>query len=213
MFNKPLFLQKTEEHQREFLLNFPNAKGFAIDGPNDTELWNTQKTKILFLLKETYGVNGEVCMCMDSLEYNKKAFYKNRTNRNIAKLSYGLMLNKKTVGVPYQKLSPYYANVATIEIKKSTGFKRSYDPTVLKHATFSKDFIKWQISHLKPDIIICCGKAVFKFATKEIFGTKSTESITTIGSTIVINSKHPSAPGYKVDDVVDQYFSYTPNDD
>jgi hypothetical protein len=202
MFDKELFLSETHKHKSDYLRNFPNSKGFAIDGPNDTEVWNKQDKKILFLLKETYHVEGQVCNCMDSLEYNKSRFYDNKTNQNIAKLAYGLISGKKTVGVSKKKLSHFYSSVATIEIKKSTGLKTSQDSEIRKHALFSKDFIKWQVQHLNPDIVICCGKVVYDFAVKDVFGVDSKESIINIDDAVVVNSYHPSSRDYKVDAVV-----------
>ncbi|MEL0630319.1 hypothetical protein [Psychromonas aquatilis] len=202
MFEKDSYLLETNKHKEEYMRTFPLSKGFAIDGPNDSDAWSKADKRILFMLKETYGVKGDICQCMDSLEYNKSNFYSNKTNQNIAKLAYGIMTGKPSAGLSSKKLSPFYSSSSTIEIKKSTGKKKSNDKEILKHALFSEEFIKWQIDKLNPDIIICCGSIVHSFLVNNIYSTKVTDDITKIGDIVIIKSKHPSAPGYKVDNVV-----------
>lgn len=211
MFDKEGYILETNKHKEEYMQAFPTSKGFAIDGPNDCELWDKAEIKILFLLKETYGAKGETCKCMDSLDYNIKQFYSNTTNRNIAKLAYGIVTEQPTVGLSAKKLSPYYSSSSTIEIKKSSGGKRSYDPSVYKHALFSKEFIKWQITTLNPDIIICCGAVVHKFLVNEVYSCKFSTEIAKIGKPIIVKSKHPSAPGYKVDNLVNSIQQFIRN--
>lgn len=213
MFDIDEYLSKTYKHKEDYMHAFPSSRGFAIDGPNDCEAWSKADLKILFMLKETYGAKGETCQCMDSLDYNKTAFYSNITNRNIAKLAYGIITGRPTVGLSAKKLSPYYSSASTIEIKKSSGGKKSYDPTIRKHALFSKEFIKWQIDNLNPDVIVCCGSVVHRFLVNEVYSAKMPSEVAKVGKVLIVKSKHPSAPGYKVDKVVSiiQEFSGTAN--
>lgn len=216
MFDKSEFLRETERHKQSYLVKYPETKGFAYDGPNDTSRWANVPLKILFLLKETYGKNKD-CICMDSLEYNKPNvkgnFYENTTNRYLARIAYGLSgvhsnrdFKIKTTGLSQKKLSNSYSGVATIEIKKSSNAKwKSSDKKVLEHAIWSKDFIKWQIDHLQPDIIFCCGGVVSGFVRNHLFSLKDESNIFNLGRVTVINSHHPSKPGYKVDEYVKMY--------
>ena len=220
MFDPELFLTESKKHREIYIKKFPTLTGFALDGPNDSNRWNNQKLKVLFLLKETYGVKRGFCNCMNSYNYNQPNindnFYSNKTNRNISRLSYGLIANKnKTIGLSQSLLSDYYSSVATIEIKKSsnnTGSISSYDPTILKHAIFSHQFIKWQINELNPDIIVCCGSVVSKFLRAHVYPTATANNkIYKHENVIIINSYHPSYSRFHVDKLTKIYRDFIKN--
>ncbi|MEH6458219.1 MAG: uracil-DNA glycosylase family protein [Cocleimonas sp.] len=222
MFDIKNYREEIDKFKDEYLLRFPESVGFAIDGPNDCEVWADSEFKILFLLKETYSKTND-CICMDSHKYNDPKsdnnFYMNRTNRHVARIGYGILeANKssvriKTTGIAKQKLASGYCQVSTIQIKKSSNSKwQSSDKSVLEHAVESKEFLKWQIDTLKPDLIFCCGAIVSKFYRENICDISKEVVTSNNDGIVVINSEHPSAVGYKVDDYIKKYqdFRYTP---
>lgn len=163
--------------------------GFAYDGPIDSKNWfhNDKSLKILFLLKETYGYDGDdICYIMDRPE----RFKDSKTNRILSRLSYGIekvstliesknnfISNEalfdlidpvydemKIVNQDVLKIS--YSDIAVIEIKKLSGKTKSDDSEIRKHSKENAEFLSNQIRFLKPMIIVCGGKVLGIFNTR-----------------------------------------------
>ncbi len=211
MLDKEVFLLKSREHKQEYYKIFPEDSGFAIDGPNNCELWSSSNVKILFLLQETYGGKNDEFMCIDSLEYNKpnveKNFYKNKTNRNIAKIANGIFeimdgeKPSRTVGLGQKTLSKAYEKIATIELKKSTNknSKKCNQKHLIERAKFSSAFIRWQIAYLNPTIIVCCGKITEHLLRNYIYSPN--ENL----QHHIFSCNHPATRGYLVDSVLKEF--------
>ncbi len=210
-----------EEFHNKVKSDYGRGIGFAWDGPVNSTLWFEDKipVKILFLLKEAYGVAEEKTDIMD----NAKRFNDSNTNKKISLLSYAFQqviasdafrdrtLTKETLFNEIDKVydnKPSYAsseheiafsNIAVLEIKKTSGGAISNDREIIKHGQQYADLLKRQIELLQPDIIICGGPVTWKVLTEEIqpFNQESVasqgEAIKTINNTIVVNAYHPSS--------------------
>ena len=216
---------------KELLNNFKNHitsiygedRGFAYDGPVNSDNWfrNNNCLKTLFLLKETYGYDGDdIYKIMDSPDVGR--FNDSRTNRNISKLAYGLREISKLIDSGFKFISnenlyglidpifdamkiidkdtlkDCYADTAIIQIKKLSGSSKSSDPDIRKHSKESGHFLSQQIKLLNPNIIICGGKVTWQSLIEDlnVFKKQNFHSnergINEIDNIIIYNSYHPS---------------------
>jgi hypothetical protein len=205
--------------------------GFAYDGPVNSEKWFSGKIKykILFLLKETYGFDGDPeCIIMDC----PKRFNDSRTNKNIALVVNSIeqilelpnfenickndnelfreldLIYDKILTISSDLLKESFSNIALIELKKTSGESKSNDQDIRAHAQEFSNLLTKQICLLDPDLIFCCGRVTWEsltqdldFFNKDSFGSAE-RVMYKIGNKFIFHSYHPSFSGFDRYDVV-----------
>ncbi|MBK7851591.1 MAG: hypothetical protein IPJ66_10770 [Bacteroidetes bacterium] len=118
--------------------------GFALDRPIVPEIWNQLSLKILFILKETYGMDGcDTCKIMG----NPDKFNDSKTNLQISKVSYcihetianGVVPSvENTNNLSLGTLKESFSKIAIVEVKKTSGETTSNDSIIRDHSRFNK---------------------------------------------------------------------------
>ena len=146
-------------------------RSFVSDGVLCPEIWFSQTTRILFILKEAYSVNQDDDIDWNLLDYlNSIAGSKGRIWSAIAEWQHALDHTTKesipifdnwlgcTVGdMPqYRKVKcDLLRKCAIINIKKSNGRNGSADSDLLEYIQKDWDLLKKQIEIIDPTIIVC----------------------------------------------------------
>ncbi len=132
------------------------------DGIVNPEIWKQVSPKVMFILKETNGFNGD-------LRNFLKAGGNGKTWNNIARWSRGFKhINEE---MSYQRVINYseerrikdLSKICAVNLKKSPG-GASTDDNVFESQITAADIVilREQIKLYKPDYIICCGDVISK---------------------------------------------------
>lgn len=191
--------------------------GFAIDGPINPNVWDELDYRILFLLKETFDMDGcDSCIIMGMPE----KFNDSKTNLNISKLSHFLI---KTLSKEFDisrsdfyklddsTLMEAYSKIAIVEVKKTSGINESDDSVIREHSRLNKEFIAKQIELLNPSIIICGGMVTWHSLTedtglfdREKFSLTDERKAFKCKEKIIVNSYHPSYTKFNIPKIINE---------
>lgn len=151
-------LTYTDAHSEHRLVINHKNNGFIADGLISPEDWNSQKRKILFVLKEAYCDRATEYKLCEKLR--KDGPWGSVWNR-CAEWSYGITESSVASPIPaYPDLNREQANeclrrVAVLNLKKSDGWSASSLSEIEKYAEYDRDEIKKEIEIINPDIVVC----------------------------------------------------------
>ena len=142
-------LRKLQEKYQPFLTG---KNEFTYDGPSNWDIWETEKLKILFLVKEA-RLGYHPCV--------KEQPTTSRFSRSIARWKIAIkksIINNEKILLPKNyELPKYNDDVAIVEVKKLNEEKSfSNNGQICHYANQDKDFLKRQIDLLSPNVIVCC---------------------------------------------------------
>lgn len=189
------------------------AGHFVEDGVVCQESWRKAKRKVLFLLKEPNGYEGEHGPLNELLRNAAttnpgSAMWDRPTFHNIGRWIYGLV--NYSLDVPsYQDANKAYKTAvlecAYINIKKSSGGARA-TKQVAMHAAKYAVFLRRQVDLLAPDIVVCGG--TYSILKEHVYPrmSKVCRRIHKDGDRIFINAFHPGCRA-KREIVYDQVLS------
>ncbi|GAB3226314.1 hypothetical protein [Spirosoma arcticum] len=178
------------------------SENFIIkDGIINTELYNSQKRKILLIAKEHNFINK--LKYPNGYEGDYRYWWDNHLNytfsHRISEWSFGVADDFRT---PYEEISweqkmNALRSIAFINVKKTGGGSSSNPNTILSYIEASRDLLQQQITAVDPDLIICCFRHDF-YVSKLL--EVSMERVPTNHYSLgtwqdrkVINSYHPSS--------------------
>lgn len=174
------------------------AGHFVEDGIVCMENWGTAKRKVLFLLKEPNGYEGE-CGALNDLLRKAAApkstskMWNRPTFHNVGSCAYGL-LNYSGEVPDYDEANrarkTAVLGCAYINIKKSSGGARA-TKEVEVHAAKYANLLKRQVTIIDPDIVVCGG--TYNMLKEHVYPGMSRVSsrIHEFENRIFINAFHP----------------------
>ncbi len=151
-----LFRRWNEVHpEYEEEINGVCVSEFSYDGIVNFEVWQYQKLKVLFLVKETHGSDKGGCW-HPSVRFERVGIFGN----NIARWNYLLkeLFNKREgiIEFPANDVLPKELDdVAVVEIKKKSGKSSSNNNQIIAYAERDKDFLREEIDLISPHIVFC----------------------------------------------------------
>lgn len=135
------------------------GKLFITDGVINKELWANSENKVLFLLKEAYD-SKRIEGSWDLPTLIRREKVSGRTFKPMAQWVYGihgLMENKEII--PFQEdgtdVKLALLSSAIINLKKSSGSKKSSSENLARYVEEDWDLISEQIKIIQPKIVIC----------------------------------------------------------
>lgn len=175
------------------------AGHFVGDGVVCQDSWRTAKRKVLFLLKEPNGYEGEHGALNDLLRAaaapdSASKMWNRPTFHNVGRWTYGL-LNYFDQVPAYDEANrackTAVLECAYINIKKSSGGARA-TRAVEEHAAKYAEFLRRQVAIINPDIVVCGG--TYAMLKKHVYPSLSRVSsrIHEFDKRIFINAFHPA---------------------
>ena len=135
-----------------------NYAPFVDDGIFDTKIFNEQKNKVLFVLKEANwtGVPGQrENLCSILLNSSGGSW---KSWNNIARWAKAILDDDcYPENIYYEERHDTLRRIAAVNLKKEAGKDSANGNELVKFATDDAVFLKRQIDEIAPDIIICCG--------------------------------------------------------
>lgn len=136
-----------------------NYAPFVDDGIFDSETFNAQKNKILFVLKEADWKNGipgqRENLCSTLLNKDGGSW---KSWNNIARWSKAILDNGEyPENISCEERHNTLCRIAAINLKKEAGGAYANGKSLIKFAIDDAEFLKRQIDEIAPNIIICCG--------------------------------------------------------
>lgn len=178
----------------------PEYESFCDDGILSESDWDKKRTKVMFLLKETfkdfktikgkYGPDG-----------NSKTFWRKMQMWTFIadKIYYGEDV-KHLEAIKVKEKPNYevaYVNIKKDVIKSKGAYKtNSDDEDIKKYAKSDSNLLKTQIDLINPNIIICCG--TYKFL-KHILPLNQTNPFKYNNIWIIDHSHLSNRKGYEID--------------
>jgi len=174
----------------------PNYEKFTHDGPLKPNIWEKQKPKILFLLKEAYN---------DFEPHPLKAEeIKGKLMLNIAKWraliqSLYNQPEKEAILLENEEYKEIIDDIAIVEVKKyDEGNTESADSVINTYAHNDRKFLKDELELINPHIVICGGtfesyKIVYDIQNENSKGFQSiSHACWKHNNRLVIRFYHPS---------------------
>jgi hypothetical protein len=159
------------------------TEGFIADGIINPDIYEKEKLKILVILAETYGYDGEEETNIEDQQYKDIMGLSSHTVKSPRKVATLLWLLLKSIEkgskIPFsdfEKLELFKINdqndnelhkillkVAWINVKKASNPEavQDYDK-VYRDAIKNKEIIIRQVESISPDLIIVCSKVVIR---------------------------------------------------
>ena len=128
-------------------------KSFDEDGVVNPEIWEFTNPKILFILKETDNLNGD----LRSFLRNGGSSTYHRTWNNIVRWAEVILYDSYSDKLYNERRIEILSKICAINLKKESGGKRTNKGEVRLAAKDDNEFIQEQISLYQPDIVIACG--------------------------------------------------------
>lgn len=210
--NRKLHEQLFEKFMEKYKPFEEEGKGeLTWDGPSNWDLWESQKLKIMFLVKEARQ-GAHPCVPNQSIE--------GKFPRNISRWKYAIqkifLENIKDPHFPTQNELTLNDDIAIVEVKKLNEENiSSNNKEIEKYAKEDQELLKQQIEIINPDIIIC-GNTLNSFDLIYNYTYEIEETLVTIDKVtawnidnrFVIDFYHPtSPPAYITSDTVkDSYY-------
>lgn len=178
----------------EFKKRYPDAI-LDTDGIVDEELYRQEKTKILFILKETNELNGSLC------EFLKNGAPGNgwRTWQPCCKWANVILDGTYEQFKSNKKRKEILQRIAAINLKKTSGISQSSN-AYIDWAKDNIDLLKRQIHNINPQVIVlCCNKKGNIFIREQIFDgiiCKSDPKVPSLNTArwedrLIISARHP----------------------
>jgi hypothetical protein len=193
---------------------------FVEDGVISHEHWESTPHKILFILKETNGYEGNITPLINkAITLNPKSkLWARPTFHNIGRWAYGLQNLPESVenyNQAHKSRKSSLLSCAFINIKKTSG-ERTAGKEVEYHATKYASLIRKQIDILSPKIIVFGG--TYQIMKNHVMPemAKISPRIHQYKDTICINANHPACTLKRTtiyDQVVLNYSNYLTHKD
>ncbi|WP_201571024.1 hypothetical protein [Psychrobacter nivimaris] len=170
------------------------GKLFITDGVIDKELWDNSQNRVLFLLKEAYD-SKRVEGSWDLPALIRREKVSGRTFKPMAQWAYGIhgLMDNKGI-IPFQEDGPdvklALLSSSIINLKKSSGAKKSSSKNLARYVEEDWDLISEQIAIIQPKIVIC-GNTWCLIRTK-ISHQKISDRAYLSGSVLYIDYWHPA---------------------
>lgn len=126
---------------------------FNEDGVIDPDTWETITPKIVFVLKETNGLNGDL---RRFLRDGGSPTY-HRTWNNIVRWAEVVLFDEYSKKLNNDRRKDILSHICAINLKKESGGAKAKKQEVKSAAMNDKEFIKKQLALYQPDIVIACG--------------------------------------------------------
>lgn len=174
------------------------AGHFVGDGIVCEDGWRQAKRKVLFLLKEPNGYQGEKGPLNDLLRQaaqpkSSSKLWDRPTFHNLGRWAFGL-INYSGHAPTYDEANRAYRTAvlgcAYINIKKSSGGARATKQVEL-HASKYGAFLRRQVDLIAPDIVVCGG--TYRILKDHVYPSLSRVSsrVHRLDERIFINAFHP----------------------
>jgi hypothetical protein len=199
LIGEAIMFKSQEEIDEAFRERYKQRNGgqnkfIALDGIINSEKFEKANPKILWVLKEsTYSDTPKDFNMRELLvQLSQHEFYQQckKTFEDIVIVSYGIIKGKYLYSeIPeIEEIKSVLEEIAFINIKKSPGGTKTYNPIISKHFGLDRDLLKAQIDYINPDLIIF---AVGPIASPELFKMMFGDSFEHIGGPIGrVNGKH-----------------------
>jgi len=126
------------------------AEEFAADGIVDEPKWTAGDRQILFLMKDTNRLAGDL-----------RAYLRESPWKPIGIWAYGLQKLVVDYVPPLADAYRYYGTAcrssAIVNLKKLSGVGRADSQEIEQAAQRDRDFLAREIEIIDPDVIVCCG--------------------------------------------------------
>jgi len=168
---------------------------FITDGVIDKGLWESSNHKVMFLLKEAYD-SKRVEGSWDLPSLIKRRGVSGRTFKPMAQWAYGIhQVLKDGEIAPYIQSNSEVRNSlfssAIVNLKKSSGKKRSGAKDLVKYVDEDWNLLVSQIQEIAPEIIVC-GNTWSLIKEKMPHKEKISDRVYKSGGIIYIDFWHPS---------------------
>lgn len=178
----------------EFKKRYPDAI-LDTDGIVDEKLYRQEKTRILFILKETNELNGSLC------EFLKNGAPNNgrKTWQPCCKWASAILDGTCKQFRTEKERKGILQRIAAINLKKISGKSQSSN-SYIEWAEKNTDLLKRQILEIDPQIIIlCCNKKGKRFIGKQLLDDitcSSDPKVPSLNTTkwndrLIISARHP----------------------
>lgn len=146
-------------------------KSFDEDGVVKPAEWEMIATKLVFVLKETNGLNGDLRKFLR--EGGSPTYF--RTWNNIVRWTNVVLFNNDTDKVNQKQRESILSYICAVNLKKESGSSRSKKSEIKSAALNDKKFIQEQMALYQPDIIIACGFGLTADTLRDIVYEDSAE--------------------------------------
>lgn len=130
-----------------------NYKSFDRDGIVNPQVWEQTEPKVIFVLKETNDLRGDLRTFLAN--GGSKTFY--RTWNNIVRWAEIVLYGTYSTKLTQKRRDEILPHICAINLKKESGGERSNKGEIRLAAKDDKDYIKRQIALYQPDLVITCG--------------------------------------------------------
>lgn len=183
------------------LENYYDDGDIVTDGIVDLERFETERIKILWILKEPYGSGAfDYSPYINDFEYQQPFPTSGRMWRNIIHITFSILNGCETWEEiddcdKDEKVFNILRSLALINLKKTPGETKSYFREMDNHFNnVSREYILEQIELIAPDIIICGG--TFHHIYKHLYDTQFTSNDYAAGykdnKRLIVRAHHPS---------------------
>jgi len=128
----------------------PEYASFNEDGVVNPEQWEWTSPKIVFVLRDTNELNGD-------LREFLKGGGDGDTWNNIVRWAEVLLFNKYSTRLDKDYCAKILSSICAINLKKESGKGKANLKKIKEAAERDKHFIKEQLDLYQPDIVIACG--------------------------------------------------------
>jgi hypothetical protein len=123
---------------------------FDKDGVVNPELWEKTSPKIVFVLRETNGLNG------DLRKFLRKGG-RGPTWNTVVRWAEVILFNTYSDKVDHDQRKKILPLICVFNLKKESGGASSKPKAIRVAAEKDRDFIQEQLNLYQPDIVIACG--------------------------------------------------------
>lgn len=139
-------------------------ESFDEDGVVNPSIWETTTLKIVFVLKETNGLNGDLRKFLR--EDGSRTYF--RTWNNIVRWAEVILFDGYSEVINQERRNYTLSHICAVNLKKESGGSKASKKKVRLAALNDRKFIKEQLDLYQPDIVIACGLNLTADALRDI---------------------------------------------
>ncbi len=159
-----LIRTKEDELFNKWRLDMNITGSFDTDGIVNPEVWALTSPKILYVLKETNALNGDLRTFLKN--GGSPTYY--RTWNNIARWTNVIINNENLDYVSNEERQELLQKICAINLKKESGGNASNRDVIRKAVLRDKELIREQIDIYEPDVVVACGFELVAIALRDI---------------------------------------------
>jgi hypothetical protein len=143
------------EKENELFNRWKNemALSFNADGIINLKIWGKTSPKIMFVLKETNALKGDLRHFLAS--GGSDTYY--RTWNNVVRWTEVVLCDTYSEHIDDERRTKILSHVCAVNLKKECGGAKSKKSEIQFAARRDSEFIKEQMSLYLPDLVITCG--------------------------------------------------------